>query len=40
MYTAKFNVCYEIHTKHQRNVIAMYNFLMLNQLVSKVTGRL
>jgi hypothetical protein len=38
MYKAKVAVCSESHTKHI-NVITMQNFLMLNLVLRKVTGR-
>ena len=41
MYMAKLTVCSEIHTKHIKlNVITMHNFLTLNVVACKVTGRL
>jgi hypothetical protein len=35
IYNAKIALCSEIHTKHQRKVSTMWNFLMLNLVVRK-----
>jgi predicted transcriptional regulator len=40
IYKAKFTVSSEIHKKHIHNVITKQNFLMLNLVVRKETGRL
>ena len=40
LYRTKFAVCFEINTKHKRNVRKMCNFGMLKLAVHTVTDRL